>query len=254
MIHAALVILFSLGATPYGDVFAQAQRAFDAGDYAAAAKAYEQVIATDSVSPELFYNTGNAYFRAGRLGPAIANYERALQLRPGYRAARENLEHALEQTPRKLAKPLPSEWEQSLLFWHYSLSPRLAEGLAAMSWLFFWGALAVRRWRALSYTRVAAVMLGIASVALAASAWAKHHPAPLAVASAAKIQVHYANTESSTVRFELQEGDRVALDGVREGDWIHVRTASGEEGWARRAQFTLVGPPYAAAPAQETTP
>lgn len=35
-----------------------------------------------ALSSNLFYNLGNAYYRQGKLGLAILNYERALRLDP----------------------------------------------------------------------------------------------------------------------------------------------------------------------------
>jgi hypothetical protein len=64
------------------------------------------------------------------------------------------------------------------------------------------------------------------------------------VAAGETVPVHYGVGEEETVRFELHEGDRVSVDGQREG-WVRVRTSSGERGWTPATSVYLVGPPYA---------
>ncbi len=103
---AALVLLVAVfagrpaRATTAQDLFRQANQAYLAGRYQEAARLYEECLATFHVHNEhLFYNLGNSYFRLGRLGRAIYNYERALKLAPGLADARYNLE-----TARRAAK------------------------------------------------------------------------------------------------------------------------------------------------------
>lgn len=60
--------------------------------YANAIELYEQVIANEGTSTDIYYNLGNSYYRAGLLGKAIVNYERALILDPTNEDAKANLE------------------------------------------------------------------------------------------------------------------------------------------------------------------
>lgn len=239
IVCAALV----LSANAYEATFARGVQAYEAGDYAGAAEAFEQLAAEGVAEADVFYNLGNAYYRGGRLGPAIANYERALQLRPGFEASRDNLAQCVNQTERRLARPLPSDLEQSLLFWHYNLPPGATRWLALGFWLALWTLLAVRQWRPLPYLRRAAFVCAVLAAAFGGSAWVKAHGDLYAVASAERVPVHYGTNEAETVRFELYAGDRVLVDR-RERGWLRVTTVDGERGWAKEAQFTLVGPPY----------
>jgi len=248
-----LSLAFALAANVYNDTFEAANKAYAAGNFAEAIRLNEQLVGESVAAPEVFYNLGNAYYRSGRLGPAIANYERALRLDPGFTNARENLNRAVTQTQRRLARPLPPEWEQSLLFWHYNLSRASTHFFAAIFWLAFWGLLTLRLWRRVRYLRTAAALLGVLACAFGASAWAKAQPSNLAVASQEKIEAHYGPAEAETVRFELFEGDRVTVDG-RSAGWVRVNTVDGQRGWAPESSFTFVGPPYAipSTPAEAT--
>ncbi len=62
--------------------------------YAEAAAEYERILAAGLESGPLYFNLGNAYFRAGDVGHAILAYERARRLMPGDPDLRANLRFA----------------------------------------------------------------------------------------------------------------------------------------------------------------
>jgi len=235
--------LITCGATVFNATFDRANDAYRQGGYQTAVNLYEQLVSDGVAGADLFYNLGNAYYRLDRLGPAIANYERALHLRPGFEAAQRNLDQCLEQTRRALNAPLPPAWEQSLLFWHYRLTPATSFRLAVASWLLLWMVLGVRLWRPLPYLRRLAAVLALLALAFGASSWAKAHPALLAVASEESVPVRYGIGPEETTRFELFRGDRVRVD-KRSGGWARVVTANGERGWVKESSLAFVGPPY----------
>ncbi|MEX2015792.1 MAG: hypothetical protein WD873_04075 [Candidatus Hydrogenedentales bacterium] len=224
-------------------MFAAGVDAYYERDYAAAIEAFERVAAEGAASPALFHNLGNAYFRVGLPGPAIANYHRALQLDPSMENAQENLARAVQATRRGLAPPPPPVWEQALFFWHNNLGFATVFWLGAASWIVGWLLLAFRLMRPWPYLRMAASVCLAVSVACLASAWIKAHPRPLAVTVADVAKVHYGTNEAEPVRFELYAGDRVIADARRPG-WLRVVTAEGERGWTQADNLTLVGPPY----------
>ena len=123
---AVLLAIVVAGGISWSDVWLtreqQAQRLMDDGDYAAAAKAFrdpmrqgvawfragefeqaERVFARVG-TPEAEYNRGNCLVMQGKYEPAVARFDRALELRPNWKDARVNREIAaaraelLEQT------------------------------------------------------------------------------------------------------------------------------------------------------------
>lgn len=76
--------------------FARANKAYAEQRYDAAIVAYEELLRAGVENEDLYYNLGNAYFRAGKLGPAILSFERALRVAPRFEDARYNLDVARE--------------------------------------------------------------------------------------------------------------------------------------------------------------
>lgn len=70
----------------------QADSAYNAEDYNRAIELYREAIAENGLSSDIYYNLGNAYYRAGLLGRAVLSYERSLRLDPTNSDARTNLD------------------------------------------------------------------------------------------------------------------------------------------------------------------
>lgn len=243
---AAIIITLAAG-TGYDTTFQRMLDAYQQNDYPSAIAAGEQLVDEGIVNPIVFYNLGNAYFRSGRIGPAIANYERALHLSPRLDSAEHNLEHAVQLTKRHAPRPMPPSWVQFTLFWHNDLSPEFSIAAAMTAWALFWALLAFRTWRPIRYSGIAILVLAVTSALFGLSAWCKYHPVPIAVACQERVPVRFGADASEKVRFELFEGDRVVVD-ITQNDWIRITTATGDRGWVHTGELTLVAPPYPAAP------
>jgi tetratricopeptide (TPR) repeat protein len=64
------------------DLFYKAELGYEEGRYAEAIEGYEAVAKRGLGSPELYYNLGNAYVKAGEIGKGMLNYARARALAP----------------------------------------------------------------------------------------------------------------------------------------------------------------------------
>ena len=89
-----LLALFFTGTIFAADVnadFSSANELYAKGKFADAAAAYEKILQTGGQSPALLFNYGNAEFKSGHLGQAIAAYRRAELLTPRDAELRANL-------------------------------------------------------------------------------------------------------------------------------------------------------------------
>ncbi len=100
--------------------FIRALETFDAAktpaDYRESAAILESLLSDGFRNGAVYYNLGNAYFRAGEYGRAIAAYRRALPYRPRDPYLQANLRQALSVAPGRLPEP-PPPWWTHVLFW-----------------------------------------------------------------------------------------------------------------------------------------
>lgn len=120
---ATMLIIFFLFSLTVG-AFAQspdqlmlnANKLYQEGQYENAIQAYRKILSQGYESGPLYFNLGNAYFRTGKLGYAIYNYEKGLKLVPNDDDLIYNLRIANSRTVDKISE-LPklfivSWWEE----------------------------------------------------------------------------------------------------------------------------------------------
>ena len=163
----ALVAVFGLGslqAQP-ADVtrlFVKAQERYDQArtpeDFLASAALFRKILAEKNYrNGSVLYNLGNAYYRGGELGRAIAAYREAQRYLPGNDYLDANLRQALSRRVDKFPEPSRTLVDH-ILFWTRSVAYRtqflLTLIAAAAAFL-----IAVARiiWPGLRYTRFALV-------------------------------------------------------------------------------------------------
>jgi tetratricopeptide (TPR) repeat protein len=228
------------------DLFRQAQRAYrEAADkerderdslYRGAADAYA-ALAGETPNGYVLFNLGNARFRLGEYGRAIAAYRRAEELLPRHGPTRRNLSLARANAPGGGPGAEPHPAAAAFFFWHYAISLAEAEWLAAF---FFWAlfaALSVRLflrdanpWR--KRLRTAAVLLGVAAGIFVLSSAAKlsSRSRPWVVVTAGEVRVKSEPAGRAVELFPLREGAEVReLD--RAGDWTRIEAGRDRRGW-----------------------
>lgn len=92
-----VLLLLLLPVTVFGGAaedFANAVSLYDQGQFQNSAGAFQSIIDKGYSSPELFYNAGCAYYKAGEIGLAIANFRRAERLSPDDEDIKANLQYA----------------------------------------------------------------------------------------------------------------------------------------------------------------
>ena len=112
--------------------FLSANELYAKGKFADATAIYGKILQTDGQSPSLLFNYGNAEFKAGHLGKAIAAYRRAELLAPRDAELRANLAFVRSQVQGATLRE--NSWQR----WVGSLS--LNEGAvvtAVLLWLLF---------------------------------------------------------------------------------------------------------------------
>jgi len=207
------------------------------GHWEDAAQMYEEIIKTQGVAPELYYNLGNAYYKMGETALSILNYERALRLAPAYRDAQHNL--ALAQTKIIDNVPQPTSffvmrWVEKLMNllssneWLYLGAGMLTVALVLMFFFLFNRRLVVRKLSfytallLLAFCVLSCIFAGVQKNRLL------HHDAAIVINGI--ITVKSAPDKSGTDLFQLHEGTRVTITGTLDG-WSEIRIGNGNVGW-----------------------
>jgi tetratricopeptide (TPR) repeat protein len=100
-------------------------------EYRESAALLESLLADEFRCGAVYYNLGNAYYRAAEYGRAIAAYRKAKPYCPRDPYLEANLRQALSVAPGRLPEP-PPQWWRHVLFWKDWLSfPEKAYGAFA---------------------------------------------------------------------------------------------------------------------------
>jgi tetratricopeptide (TPR) repeat protein len=234
----ALVCAGELLAASAAADFSGANELYAKGKFAEAAAIYENILQTGGQSPSLLFNYGNAEFKAGHLGKAIAAYHRAELLAPRDAELRANLAFVRNQVQGATLRE--SRWQN----WVGSLT--LNEG-AVLTAVFFWAMFALFALRQIkpalapklrSATRLA-VTLTIFSGAVLALQAANHFNASVAVVTGAEATARSGPFDEAQSAFTARDGVELrVLD--RHDDWVQVADGAGKIGWLNKKQVEVL--------------
>jgi len=122
LIFPFFLVINSFGSEDAYTTFVQANQFYKSTNYSKAIQLYKQAESLGFAPGGLYYNLGNAYYRAGDLGRAIAAYLKARQLLPRDSDVLENLNTARSQISDKIAVSSPPAALRQFLFIYYNFS------------------------------------------------------------------------------------------------------------------------------------
>ena len=211
------------------DAFAKGNQEYAAGRFREAIELYENAVGGGATNAAVFYNLGNAYYRAGDLGRAILNYERALALESHYPEAEANLRlvrdkaRALELKRSALDRIVLQTSATT-----YSVIAAIAFWIAAfcLATMFFSGRPSPLR-ATMLVTSVLVCAAGVAGVYLSETGSAGR---ALAIVTAAGTEARVATADSASTVLALPPGSQVKVLS-RRGDWLYATLPNDLRGW-----------------------
>jgi len=227
------------------DAFEQANRLYERGQFAEATVAYETLLRSGLTSPALFFNLGNACFKAGQVGHALANYRRAEELAPRDPDIRANLQFARNSVPGASLRPA-NRW----IRWLPRLTLNEAAFVAALALWVWLGLLTLRQIRPATRKPLRALtnlagLLALLLVAFTAANWHVRRAVLTAIIVVPEATVHYGPLDESPSAFSVRDGLELGVTDSKE-DWLQVTDASRRTGWLQREQvalFPVTAPP-----------
>ncbi|MEA2064552.1 MAG: hypothetical protein U9P14_12685 [Gemmatimonadota bacterium] len=227
-------------ATTIEQKFRQANQVYSQGDYETASSGYRELLRLKGPSAELYYNLGCAELKAGHLGPAMLNLQRASRLAPRDPDIRKNLAfvEALVTSGQE-----EGETDEGFLTglvgrWAFSLSAREV-GILQVVFLICvtvgvtilalgWASGMVRK-IVIGWSVAALVLLAANSMVLAIQAYSLHYSPKAVVLEAGAKALSGPGPENTTV-LVLPEGTLVSYGETR-GRWVLISLPSGYSGW-----------------------
>ena len=225
-------------------LFAQANANYAEGNYAEAAKQYQEVLA-EQPSAEVYYNLGNAYFKQGELSQSILAYERALRLKPTMKDAKHNLQFAQTRIVDNI--------EDTQSFFLSSWLKAVRNALNQQVWVilsislfilalvgFFFFAFSRTIWlrKTAFYTSLVALLISISACANAGSLHTRDTQRSEAIITQGIVNAKASPDRSGTDLFTIHEGTKVRITDVI-GEWCCIHVGN-NIGWMQLAHLERI--------------
>lgn len=224
----------------------EADSAYIQGDYAAAIQIYENLLLQGEAA-EVYYNLGNAYYKADEVARAILNYERALLLQPGNGDIKANLEIARAKTIDKVVQ-VPDiffiAWIKAAI---HSLSLKAWAVLAISCFLLLLGGMLLffisKRivWKKAGFfTGIACAILTVVFNIFASYQRKELENRDKAIIVAPSVTVRSTPSERGTSLFILHEGHKVTIKDASMKEWNEIQLEDGKVGWVPVSSMEVI--------------
>jgi len=218
------------------DMFLEANLLYQDGQFEAAIELYENIRTGNYESGELYYNLANAYYKAGNIGKARLNYERALLWLEGDESVIQNLEllklrlvDQIEQPPKLFI----NVWWDALL--NMFNTNTLGVVVLALFWIVLIAAAIFlyyrkRGWLKWKSVFVTSFVIWLFILTIWINKIYLFETEKYGVILASTITVYAEPAEDTTELFVLHEGTRVKIERSSSG-WLEIRLSDGKTGW-----------------------
>ena len=215
----------------------QAGELYRDGEFDKAIQIYENLVLEGYEGTSLYFNLANSYYRIGKLGYAILNYERALKNSPSDEDAKHNLAFANLSTVDRI-QPLPTfflfEW------WEFILATLSVNGWTYTAFFFYivllffivlyFFAKTISQQKLILFSAVGMLVILGMIISLLIVKLNREQTVFSGVVIEQSITVKSSPDTKSTDAFVIHEGLKVNLEDNLD-DWVKIRLADGKVGW-----------------------
>ena len=226
---------------------AQADSAYINNDFASAVYLYENILANQGESADIYYNLGNSYYKMDNIAKAIVNYEKALVLNPADGDIRFNLELAQSKTVDKVT-PMS---EIFLVTWMKNLTDLMSEKgwakmgittfilmLSMLALYFFSKKIALKKIGFIS--AVCLLFICVLANIFASSQKNKAESHGEAIIMAPSVTVKSTPNDGGTDLFILHEGHKVTIKDNTMREWKEIQLEDGNVGWVPTSVIEII--------------
>jgi tetratricopeptide (TPR) repeat protein len=227
----------AFAATDLDGAFDSANRLYEQGKFTEAASSYDTLLQSGHVAPALYFNLGDALFKAGQVGRALAAYRTAEQLAPRDPDVRANLEFVRDQIHGPTLSP--TRWLQ----WLKTLTINEWAVLASFAFWLWLGLLAVIQFRpAWSRTLRGFVLLAASAtiaLGLCLSSVLYFGSNTIAIVTTKDAVIRNGPLDEAQSAFTVHDGAELKVLDQKD-NWLQVSTDRRRFGWVKRDQVLLL--------------
>lgn len=225
-----------------GDLFRKANDAYTRGDFTTAQQLYERIMhEEDVISPEIYYNLGNTYYRLGKSGKAFLYWERTLKIVPRDKDTRFNItfvrSRLFAEEEEKKALEIVIGWLQRL--------PTLNEMAIIGAVMYCAGMLCIIGYLFFKQPVLLKSVIVSGIILVICCAWMfilyqYHISLRRGIVVVPTVEVHNGPDESFKVGFTAVEGSETVL--LREsGEWQEIGISRrGLKGWVKKEMVEAI--------------
>lgn len=227
-------------------IFDNANNEYAKGNYQAAIGLYQQIIKSNKVAPELYYNLGNAYFKTNNFPLAILYFEKAKRLNP----TDEDIDYNIKVVNNKIIDKIDIVPELFYIRWWRTISSlNTANGWAILSivsitsllilvglYLFSNRIIIRKLCFSLSFLLVVTTALFINFAFMQQGLITNSKEAIIFTPT---VSVKSSPDINSVDLFVIHEGTKVEInDNI--GEWSEIKIANGSKGWIKKDNYEKI--------------
>jgi len=242
---AFIILLLSLNINADSrKLFSEGCELYNQKKYEDALQKFSEIEASGEVSPELLYNIGNAHFRRGRLGFAIAYFEKAVLLSPSDEDIRQNIiftRGLVKEKQEEVPVIAPLEWwmkAASLLSfsgWVYAVIFLLYPLSLFFILRYFYGRAGLTNLAAIG--GILLVMFIVVNLAYTRTHWIDSVNYGVIIQNS--VEVLSSPAEDGNQLFKTVEGVKVRVEDSVES-WVKLKMPDGRTGWIKKDQILVI--------------
>ena len=244
---ALLALPNTIAAQSFDAMMSAGNEAFFRADYEGAIASYTSLIEAGVDDADVRYNLGVAYARAGQHGRAIAEFERALRLRPSDVSVSQALQASRSIVGRRHAERDGEATIEAGAPFGEALFSFLSEDALAIVVLVLMlalcallgGLFVVQQERLRIGLGVAAPLVSIVLLVTGGGLLSRRSAfaaGPPGIIVSDDVALHEGPRDDSSVRAQALEGERAEII-VRDGSWARVKLGGGREGWLTQREI-----------------
>ncbi len=241
-----LSLIFSVNANNNYSLLDSAKTYYKNKKYEKAITTYKKIIKSGYESAEVYYNTGNCYYKLDSIPYAILYYEKAKLLKPNDEDINYNLKIANLKTIDKLdvlPKFFLTKWIDNFIdlfssdSWAYISIISFIIFLSLILLFFFTRKMTIKRTS--FFTSLIFIIITILSFNFAKKQNNKITAHNYAIITTPTLTAKNSPDDSGNDAFIIHEGTKVKLQD-KVGEWSEIKLSDGSIGWVKNKTFAVI--------------